>query len=60
MKVHKYNTKKYNFGELLEGKYTLDDGYKVIRSKKFIKVWESFILNELTKNLSSNNITYVN
>ena len=22
MKVHKYNTKKYNFGELLEGKYT--------------------------------------
>ena len=56
MKVHKYNTKKYNFGELLEGKYTLDDGYKVIRSKKFIKVWESFILNELTKILSSNKI----
>ena len=56
MKVHKYNTKKYNFGELLEGKYTLDDGYKVIRSKKFIKVWESFILNELTKILNSNKI----
>jgi len=56
MKVHKYNTKKYNFEELLEGKYTLDDGYKVIRSKKFIKVWESFILNELTKILSSNKI----
>ena len=56
MKVHKYNTKKYNFGELLEGKYTPDDGYKVIRSKKFIKVWESFILNELTKVLSSNKI----
>ena len=56
MKVHKYNTKKYNFGELLEGKYTPDGGYKVIRSKKFIKVWESFILNELTKILSSNKI----
>jgi len=56
MKVHKYNTKKYNFRELLEGKYTLDEGYKIIRSKKFIKVWESFILNELTKILDSDKI----
>ena len=56
MKIHKYNIKKYNFGELLYDKSNLDSGYKVIRSKKFIEIWKSFVINELTKILNSNKI----
>ena len=56
MKIHKYDIKKYNFGELLYSKSTLYSGYEIVRSEKFIEIWKSFVINELTKILNSNKI----
>ena len=49
MKIHKYNIKKYNFAEIIGNKFNYEDGYKVIRSNKFSKLWNSFVREKLTE-----------
>ena len=56
MKIHKYNIKKYNFAEIIGNKFNYEDGYKVIRSNKFSKLWNSFVREKLTEILNSNKI----